>query len=327
MKKILGLAIAMAIYGTAYTAQADVFSDMAKKDVSTYNALLKGKSHQEANEIDRAALQHEDNAIRILPYARVTRNYDSDTEELKFFTEQLKNEQDVKVIAAGLRSLMNNLAVSPELYEFYKQSASHADATVRNAAMMGIINTNNNSVPGIEVEAVKFLDDKDQKNSIDACKALARANNVAALDKIDSMIKAYDVSQAKLLGSCAEGLITLWYDAPFFKKFDARAYNMTLTYLKSPRSKDMPAWQVISPLKKAPKPDWFKLSDGVYKASDVATVLIDIAKDKNVSKMTREYAIEAIGIHGTKADLEALAQEIAGDPVAKKIEKVMKTAK
>lgn len=273
------------------------------------------------------AAQHEAPAIRVLAYGTITRNYDSENDDLKFFIDLLKKEQDTKVLAAGLHSFMNNLKVSQELYEFYKACASHEDASVRSGAMMGLINSNNKSVAGIEAEAVKFLDDKDEKIRMDACKGLARANNAAALDKIDAMLKANEASQAKLLGSCAEGLEALWYDAPFFKNFDARAYNMTLTYLKSPRSKDIPAWQVISNLKKAPKPEWFKLSDGVYKAADVTAVLVDIAKDKNAPKMAREYSIEAISVHGSKADLKALAQELAGDPVAKKIEKAMKTAK
>lgn len=273
------------------------------------------------------AAQHEAPAIRVLAYGTITRNYDSENDDLKFFIDLLKKEQDTKVLAAGLHSFMNNLKVSQELYEFYKACASHEDASVRSGAMMGLINSNSKSVAGIEAEAVKFLDDKDEKIRMDACKGLARADNAVALDKIDAMLKANDASQAKLLGSCAEGLEALWYDAPFFKNFDARAYNMTLTYLKSPRSKDIPAWQVISNLKKAPKPEWFKLSDGVYKAADVTAVLVDIAKDKNAPKMAREYSIEAISVHGSKADLEALAQELAGDPVAKKIEKAMKTAK
>lgn len=327
MKKFLKLAIAMAVSGTICTAQADVFSDMEKKNVSSYNALLKGKTTEEKLELEHAAAVHEDPEIRALPYDRATRNYASEDSELKFFTEQLQKEQDSKVLAAGLRSLMNNLKVSPALYELYKKSATHADSSVRSAAMMGLINTNNSSVAGIESEAIKFLDDKDPKIAMSACKELGRAKNAAAIDRVEAMLKSYDPAQAKLLGSCAEGLLYMWYDAPFFKSFDARAYKMTLDYLKLPRSKDMPAWSVISNLKKAPKPEWFKLSDGAYKPADVVAVLADIAKDKQAPKMAREYSVEAIGIHGTKADLEALAKELADDPVAKKIEKAMKTAK
>lgn len=328
MKKIMMFALALTLVCQAFPAFADVFADMAKKDYATYNALKKDKTDQERKELDKAAAQHADPAVRALPYTSITRNYASETEDLKFFIEQLKKEQDTKVLAIGLRCLMNNLKVSNELYEFYKKNATHPDAEVRKGAMMGLINTNNKSVAGIEAEAVKFLDDKDAKICQDACKQLARANNPQAMGKIEAMIKANDPAKAKLLGGCAEGLVTQWYGSPSFDKFDAKAYQMTLAYLRlTPRSKDLPVWQVLGALKKAPKPTWEKLANGVYKGSDVVAALADIAKDKAADKMAREYAIEAIAIHGTKADLEALAQALAGDPVAKKIEKAMQKAK
>lgn len=328
MKKILMTALALVIACHAYTANADVFDDMAKKDSATYNALKKGKSQQERNELDKAAAQHADPAVRALPYTGITRNYSSETDDLKFYTGLLKKEQDTKVLALGLRCFMNDLKVSKDLYEFYRQSATHPDAEVRKGAMMGLINTNNSSVAGIEAEAVKFLDDKDEKICQEACKQLARANNAPAMGRIEALIKANDPAKAKLLGGCAEGLTMLWYNAPSFDKFDARAYQMTLAYLKlAPRSKDLPVWQVIGALKKAPKPTWEKLANGAYKGSDVVAVLADIARDKAANKMTREYALEAIAIHGTKADLEALARDLGDDPVSKKLDKAMQMAK
>ena len=328
MKKILMSALALALLCNVCPAHADVLSDMPQKTFSAFNALKKGKTTEEKTELDHAAAQHADPAVRALAYASITRNYDSENDDLKFYIEQLKKEQDPKVLALGLRCFMNNLKVSNDLYEFYKQNAAHPDAEVRKGAMAGLINTNNRSVAGIEAEAVKFLDDKDEKVCLAACKELARANNGEAMTRIEALIKSNDPSKVKLLGSCAEGLVTLWYYHPSFNSFDAKAYQLTLDYLKmTPRSKDMPAWQVISALKKAPKPTWEKLTKGVYKRSDVVAVLADIAKDKAANKMAREYALEAIAIHGTKADLEALAPALEGDPVAKKLEKVMQTAK
>lgn len=58
------------------------------------------------------AAQHEAPAIRVLAYGTITRNYDSENDDLKFFIDLLKKEQDTKVLAAGLHSFMNNLKVS-----------------------------------------------------------------------------------------------------------------------------------------------------------------------------------------------------------------------
>ena len=311
----------------AASAHADMFSDMPEKTKSAYDALVKDKTRDERNAIDRAAAAHSDPAIRVLAYQGITRNYDDKSADLQYYVGQITKEQDPKVLATGLKSLMNNLAHSPELYGFYKKNASHENAEVRQSAMQGLINSNNKAAAGIEAEGLKFLDDPDEKIRAQACRELLRNGNSQALPKVQDMLKSAETSQAAVLGKCAEGLLTLWYDKPFFKKFDAQAYKLTLEYLnKTPRSGDLPAWTVLSTLKETPKDAWKSLAKD-YKGSEVTAALAAVAKDPNASKNARENAIAAIAVHGAKADLEALADALKDDPMAKAVEKALQKAK
>ena len=316
-------------YGAPSAAGSDyaaMLSSLPEKTKAAYSALVKGKSDEERHAIEDAAVAHSDPAIRVLPHQSMTWNFctgPADSPRFQHFIAQLTKEQDLKVLTAGLKSMMNDLKCSPELYEFYKKSAAHENAEVRQAAMQGLINKNNKDAAGIEAEAVKFLDDPDEKIRARACKELLRAGNSLALPKVEVMMKGADAGQEEVLGGCAEGLLNQWYYAPFFKEFDAKAYQLTLDYLnKTPRSKNLPVWQVLGTLGKAPKDEWKALAKE-YKAKDVTAALAAVAKDAGASKQAREYAIKAIAVHGTKADLEALAKALGDDPVAKEVEKTL----
>ena len=131
-----------------------------------------------------------------------------------------------------------------------------------------------------------------------------------------------------MLGSCIEGVMHHWYYSPFFDEFNPNAYKLTLNYLKkAPRSKDLPDWSIISNINKAPTDEWRDLAKKDFKAKDLVAALSAIAKDEAADSLAREYAIQAIGIHGTKADLKALDKAIKDDKLKSEIAKAMNSAK
>lgn len=88
---------------------------------------------------------------------------------------------------------------------------------------------------------------------------------------------------------------------------------MTLAYLKkTPRSGNLPTWMVIGNLMKEPKAEW-KTLVREFKAKDLVAALADIAKDPQANGRARDYALEAIAIHGGKAGLQALAPALKDD--------------
>ncbi|MBO7410759.1 MAG: hypothetical protein J6T92_02435, partial [Ottowia sp.] len=310
---------------------ADMLNKMPEKTRKAYEALQNAVREGKATDAERmqalvglalAAGEHSDPEIRRLPYIGMTWNLEKGEEAVSKFAAQLKKEQDPKVLDVMLSSHMNNL-FDADIYAVFKQHATHENVDVRMAAMKGLINSNNRAVEGIEAEAIKFMDDADESVRVRACENLLRAGNSLVLPQVEAMLKGTDASQEKVLAGCAKGLLNQWYYAPFFKEFDAKAYQLTLDYLnKTPRSKELPTWTVLSTLGKAPKDEWKTLAKE-YKGKDVTAALVAVAKDAGASKQAREYAIGAIAVHGTKADLEALAKALGDDPVAKVVEKTL----
>ena len=305
--------------------EADPFAGMDKKK---YDEAVKDMTKEERNAFELKALKHADPQVRKLPMTGMTFNLDpkfNSQEKIAALLNEVQNETDLEVLEIALRSNMNNLTVSNDFFEAYKKAATHEDAKIRKAAMNGLINSNNKAVEGIEEVAVKYLDDADAEIRVAACKDLAHNKYASAMPKIEEILKSSD--DAKLLEGCIKGVMDQWYYSPFFKEFDAKAYQLTLDYLKkTPRSKDLPGWSVVSTLTKAPKDEWKELAKE-FNAKDIVAVLSDIAKDENADTMARENAIEAIGIHGAKADLTKLDKAIADEKLKGKIAKAMETAK
>lgn len=295
-----------------------------KLDKDALKALYTDKKGPERHEIDMQLLKDSAPEVRAYVWNSVTRNYNDENDELKALASNLKAEKDATVLAAGLKSLMNNLKVSTDLYSFYKECATHSDAGVRGGAAMGIINSNNASVDGILDEAMKFLNDADKTVRGNACKDLGRLDKpetvIPALDKI---LQSSDENDVAVQDKCFEGLLYMWYNAPMFDKFDESAYKASLNYLKkTPRTDKVPGWQIVSPFKKAPKDSWKALAKG-FSSKDLVSALTDIVKDENAGKMLREYAIEAIGVQGEKADLDALNAALTDDKLKAKVAKAL----
>ncbi|MBQ9817335.1 MAG: hypothetical protein IJM59_07725 [Proteobacteria bacterium] len=304
--------------------EADPFAGMDKKK---YDEAVKGMTNEERNAFELKALKHSDPQIRRLPMVNMTYNLEkgSKSEKADALLYILQNETDPEVLTTALRSNMNNLTVSNDFYEAYKKHAASDNADIRMAAMYGIINSNNHSVEGIEDEGIKFLDDKDARISSGACKELLSNKYTSAMPKIEEIMKSS--TDEVMLETCAKGLMDLWYYAPFFKEFDAKAYQLTLDYLKkTPRTKNLPGWSIISTLTKAPKDEWKELAKE-FNAKDLVAALSEIVKDDVAGKLSREYSIKAIAVHGTKADLEALDKAVTDENVKKEIAKAMETAK
>ncbi len=295
-----------------------------KLDKDALKALYAGKKTAESSAIDIQLLKDSAPEVRAYAWNRATRNYDNESDELKALIDNLKAEKNPEVLAAGLKSLMNNLKVSTDLYSFYKECATHSDAKVRGGAAMGIINSNNASVDGIFDEAMKFLNDADKTVRGNACRDLGRLNKPeAVVPALDKILQSNDENDVAVQDKCFEGLMNMWYNAPMFDKFDESAYKASMNYLKkTPRTDKVPAWQVVSPFKKAPKDSWKNLAKG-FDAKALVATLTDIVKDENAGKMLREYAIEAIGAQGEKADLEALNAALTDDKLKAKVTKAL----
>lgn len=270
--------------------------------------LYVGKKVEEAVEFDLKLIKHESEIVRAFVFDRVTRNYNENQKELQIFVAALKAEKSPKVIAAGLKSLMNNLKVSSDLYEFTKECAKHDDKDVRNSAALTLSNSNNKSVDGIFDEAIKLLNDSEKDVRKTVCKNLPHLGNEAVIPEIVKILTSSEQKDIDIHGDCLDGLVSMWYNYPAFDSQSEAAYKATLDYLKTtPRTNNVPAWNGMGKLgyNADKKPDW-KAGATYFKAEELVSVMSDIAKDAAVSFNARKGAIKSIAAIGSKADLEAL---------------------
>ncbi len=283
--------------------------------------VYKDKKVSEQSELDFQLLEHESPVVRAFVYDRVTRNYNENTEDLQRFVAQLKSENDPLVVAAGIKSLFNNLKVSAELYNFVKSSAQNANANVRANAALALCNSNNKMLDGIFDEALKLLNDSDKDVRKNVCKYLPAFGNEAIVPKLAQILSSNDENDLAIHGDCLDGLVSMWYNYPMFDRQSEAAYLATLNYLKTtPRSKKVPAWNGMSKLGNSAdkKPAW-KEAATYFNANDVVAVMSEIAKDSAADVNARKAAIKSVAALGSKEDLETLNNAIEdADKLVKK---------
>lgn len=271
--------------------------------------LYTGKSTAERRQIDMTLLTHESPVVRAYVYNSVTRNYDKGDAELDKLVKQLQGEKDPTVLAAGIKSLMNNLGRSSDFYTLVLAAAKHENADVRNSAAIVLSNVNNKNVAGIYDEALKMLNDSDKKVRGTICSELPRFGNESIIPEIAKIIYSEEEKDVAIIGDCLKGLIRMWYFWPSFDQHSEAAYKETLKYFnKKPRGNNNPPWSSVSLLNKSSEKasaEW-KEASSYLKPEEIVAAMVDIIKDPGADKITREYAIKVIPNFGTKKDLEKL---------------------
>ncbi|MCQ2097357.1 MAG: HEAT repeat domain-containing protein [Fibrobacter sp.] len=272
--------------------------------------LYTGKSTAEKSQIDMTLLTHESPVVRAYVYNSVTRNYDKGDAELDKLVKQLQGEKDPTVLAAGIKSLMNNLGRSSDLYNLVFAAIKHENVEVRKSVAIVLSNSNNKNVAGVYDEALKMMfNDSDKKVRGTICRSLPDFGNESIIPEIAKIIYSEEEKDVAIIGDCLEGLIRMWYFSPFFDQHSEAAYKETLKYFnKKPRGKNNPPWNGLSRLLKGyenASAEW-KEASSYLKPEEIVAAMVDIIKDPGADKITREYAIKVIPNFGTKKDLEKL---------------------
>lgn len=289
-------------------------------------SLYDGKKYSEVDELDFLLLGHDNEEVRTFVYNRSIRNYSSNSDELQKFVAYLKGEKNAEALEAGLKSLSNNLKVSPDLYEFAKTCAKSDDTSVRAMAAYALSNVNNKSVSGIYDEAIKLINDPENDVRKVVCEELPRSGNEAVVPELVKILKSTDDKDVAIHGECLNGLVSMWYNWPIFDNYSEAAYNATLDYFKTtPRTKKIPAWTGMSKLGNNYKEEW-KTTATFVNLDDIVAVMADVAKDDNADSMVRRSAVKAIGVFGTKADLESLNAAMGDSKDSANVKKEIESA-
>lgn len=226
----------------------------------------------------------------------------------------IAKETDPYVLYKATEALSNEAKSSKEVADFLIKMASHENAKIRVKAAYALGNSWSKGVDGALDTILKLMNDTDMDVRKAACKNSGKLEDEAVIEPLVKILNNPD--EADLHGSCVDGLVTLWYDYPFFKKKSEKAYNATMNYLKkTPRTDKVPAWTAVGSFKVTSTQDAFKTwkQEATYfKEDEIYNIMVDIIKDANANYLARTSAIEVIKAHCSAEKFNSLKAVVDG---------------
>lgn len=243
---------------------------------------------------------------------------------LELAKELIKTETNDYVLYNAVKALSNEAKSAKEIGEFLIKMASHENALIRKQAASALGNSWSEGVEGATQTIITLMNDKDMNVRKVACSNAGKLNDEAVIEPLVKILN--NAEEADLHGSCVEGLTTLWYDYPFFKKTSEKAYKATMDYLKTtPRTDKIPAWTAVGAFKTTSTQDSFKQwkeKATYFNRDDLYNIMVDIIKDPNANFIARTSAIDVIKAHCSEEKFKSLKTVVDGltDSKAKSIQ-------
>ena len=236
------------------------------------------------------------------------------SKNLELAKELIKNETNNYVLYQATKALSNEAKNSKEIADFLIKMAEHQNAKIRTAAAGALGNSWSEGVEGAVQTVIKLMNDTDKDVRKAACRNAGKLNDESVIEPLVQILNNPD--DADIHGSCIEGLVTLWYDYPFFKKTSEKAYNATMDYLKkTPRTDKVPAWTAVGTFKTTSTQNAFtewKQKATYFNTDEIYNIMVDIIKDGNANSLARTSAIDVIKAHCSEDKFKELKSVIDG---------------
>lgn len=236
------------------------------------------------------------------------------SKNLELAKELIKNETNDYVLYQATKALSNEAKNSKEIADFLIKMAEHQNAKIRTAAAGALGNSWSEGVEGAVQTVIKLMNDTDKDVRKAACRNAGKLNDESVIEPLVQILNNPD--DADIHGSCIEGLVTLWYDYPFFKKTSEKAYNATMDYLKkTPRTDKVPAWTAVGTFKTTSTQNAFtewKQKATYFNTDEIYNIMVDIIKDGNANSLARTSAIDVIKAHCSEDKFKELKSVIDG---------------
>lgn len=236
------------------------------------------------------------------------------SKNLELAKELIKNESNDYVLYKATIALRNEAKSSKEIADFLIKMASNGNAKIRTEAAIALGNSWSEGVDGAVSTIIELMNDTDKDVRKAACRNAGKLNDESVIEPLVKILNNADDSD--IHGSCVEGLVTLWYDYPFFKKNSEKAYTATMDYLKkTPRTDKVPAWTAVGSFKTTSTQSSFsewKQKATYFNTDEIYNVMADIIKDGNANWLARTSAIDVIKAHCSEEKFNELKTIIDG---------------
>ena len=236
------------------------------------------------------------------------------SKNLELAKELIKNETNEYVLYKATIALRNEAKSSKEIADFLIKMASNENAKIRTEAAIALGNSWSEGVDGAVSTIIKLMNDTDKDVRKAACRNAGKLNDESVIETLVQILNNAD--DADIHGSCIEGLVTLWYDYPFFKNTSEKAYTATMDYLKkTPRTDKVPAWTAVGAFKTTSTQNAYtewKQKATYFNTDEIYNVMVDIIKDENANWLARTSAIDVVKAHCSEEKFKELKSVIDG---------------
>lgn len=275
---------------------------------------IKSDAKPKLNQYLEKLLNSDSKQVRGYGISLITSLIGVSKDNLELAKKLIKTEKDPYVLYKATRALSNEAKSDKEIADFLIKMASNDNAKIRAASANALGNTWSQGVNGAVDTIIKLMNDKDTDVRKAACRYSGKLGDESVIAPLVKILN--NAADADIHGSCVEGLVTLWYDYPFFKNTSEKAYKATMDYLKkTPRTEKIPAWTAVGSFKTTSTQDSFKewkKKATYFKEDEVYNVMVDIIKDGNANYLARTSAIDIIKAHCSEAKFKGLKSIIDG---------------
>ena len=275
---------------------------------------IKSDAKPKLNQYLEKLLNSDSKQVRGYGISLITSLIGVSKDNLELAKKLIKTEKDPYVLYKATKALSNEAKSDKEIADFLIKMASNDNAKIRAASANALGNTWSQGVNGAVDTIIKLMNDKDTDVRKAACRYSGKLGDESVIAPLVKILN--NAADADIHGSCVEGLVTLWYDYPFFKNTSEKAYKATMDYLKkTPRTEKIPAWTAVGSFKTTSTQDSFKewkKKATYFKEDEVYNVMVDIIKDGNANYLARTSAIDIIKAHCSEAKFKGLKSIIDG---------------
>ena len=295
---------------------ANIKDDFTLEDNITEKVLkeLDNKSIPSQDKYLEKLLKSDSPQVRGYGISLITSLVGVSSKNLELAKELIKTETNDYVLYKATKALCNEAKNSTEIAEFLIKMTDNPNAKIRIAAANALGNSWSIGVDGAVDAIIKLMNDSDTDVRKTACKYSGKLNDESVIEPLVKILNTEE--DVDIHGSCIEGLVTLWYDYPFFEKNSEKAYNATMDYLKkTPRTEKTPAWTAVGSFKTTSTQkafsDW-KQKATYFNVDDIYNIMVDIIKDGNAYYLARTTAIDVIKAHCSEEKFKELKSIIDG---------------
>lgn len=212
--------------------------------------------------------------------------------------ELLEKEEDPYVLFCAATALSNSQAKDPAVHDFMMKLAESDNPKLRYKAAISCGTSWSRGVDGCIDAELKLMQDENDDVKLTALSYCGGLNDDAVIEPLKEVLM--DPEQSKFHSSAMDGIADLWYDYPFMKDSNEKAYNVAIEYLsQTPRTDKVPYFSCVGKYSSvaADAYDEWKKNSPWFDPDSFCDLMEEILSDGDTGYVARCSAYKVIMAH------------------------------